>query len=307
MSSEALLWIVFNVVVAGLLYVDLKVVNRHAHVVSFREAAFWSAVWFVVALLFNTGIYWTMGKQKALEFLTGYVIEKSLSVDNLFVFIMIFSHFGVSAQNQPRILHWGILGALVMRLVLILAGVKLINAFHGIIYVFGAILIYTGIKMWVSGEQKLEPEENLVLRVFKKFLPFAKNYSGENFFIKDGKWKATPLFAALIVVEASDLVFAVDSIPAILAITTDPFIVYTSNVFAIMGLRALYFLLAGVMGMFRYLKVGLSIVLCFVGTKMLLVDFYKVPVSVSLGVVLGILVLSILASLMVKEKGAGEK
>jgi len=304
-SSEAILWIVFNVVVAGLLYVDLKVVNRHAHVVSFREAAFWSAVWIGVALLFNGGIYWSMGKQKALEFLTGYVIEKSLSVDNLFVFIMIFAHFGVSAQNQPRILHWGILGALVMRLVLILAGAQLINAFHGIIYVFGAILIYTGIKMGIAGEHKIEPEENLVLRLFKKFLPFAKDYSGEDFFIKDGRWRATPLFAALIVVEVSDLVFAVDSIPAILAITTDPFIVYTSNVFAILGLRALYFLLAGVMDMFRYLKIGLSVILCYVGVKMIIVDVYKIPVATSLGVVLGILLLSILASLLIKEKKQG--
>lgn len=304
MSNEAVLWVVFNVVVAGLLYVDLKIVNRHAHVVSFREAAFWSAVWIGMALLFNAGIYWSMGKQKALEFLTAYVIEKTLSVDNLFIFIMIFTHFGVSAQNQPRILHWGILGALVMRLVLILAGAQLINAFHGIIYVFGAILIYTGIKMGIAGEHRMDPEENLVLRLFKRFLPFAKDYSGENFFIKNGRWRATPLFAALIVVEASDLVFAVDSIPAVLAITTDTFIVYTSNVFAILGLRALYFLLAGVMGMFRYLKIGLSVILCYVGVKMLLVDVYKIPVATSLGIVLGILLLSILASLLVKEKKA---
>ncbi|MBU2574356.1 MAG: TerC family protein [Elusimicrobia bacterium] len=303
MSNEVILWIIFNVVVAGLLYVDLKIINRHAHVVSIREAAFWSVVWISLALLFNLGIYQFMGKQKALEFLTAYVIEKSLSVDNLFVFIMIFAHFGVEARYQPRILHWGILGALVMRFVLILAGVQLINAFHWIIYIFGAFLVYTGIKMGILGEQRIEPEENTLLRLFRRFLPFTKENFGEDFFVKNGGvWRATPLFAALIVVEASDLVFAVDSIPAVLAITPDFFIVYTSNVFAILGLRALYFLLAGVMGMFRYLKIGLSVVLCYVGIKMLLVDVYKIPTGVSLGIVLGILALSILASVLIKKK-----
>lgn len=304
MSNEAILWIVFNALVAGLLYFDLKVVHRHAHAVSFREAAFWSVVWISLALLFNLGIYHFMGKEKALEFLTGYVIEKSLSVDNLFVFIMIFAHFGVEAKYQPRILHWGILGAIVMRFVLILAGVQLITAFHWIIYVFGAFLVYTGIKMGLAGETRIDPEENALLRLFRKFLPFTKENSGEAFFVKDGGiWRATPLFATLIVVEASDLVFAADSIPAILAITTDTFIVYTSNVFAILGLRALYFLLAGVMDMFRYLKLGLSVILCYVGVKMLLVDVYKIHTGVSLGIVLGILALSVLASVLVgKEK-----
>ncbi len=303
MSNEAVLWIVFNVVVAGLLYIDLKIINRHAHVITFREAAFWSVVWIGLALLFNLGIYQFMGKQKALEFLTAYVIEKSLSVDNLFVFIMIFAHFKIAPIYQPRILHWGILGALVMRFVLILAGVQLINAFHWIIYVFGGFLVYTGIKMGMAGEHKLEPEENALLRFFRRFLPFTKEIAGEDFFVKiGGAWRATPLFAALIVVEASDLVFAVDSIPAVLAITTNTFIVYTSNVFAILGLRALYFLLAGVMGMFRYLKPGLSIILCYVGVKMLLMGVYKIHTGVSLGIVLGILALSVLASVLIKEK-----
>ena len=303
MSNEVILWIVFNVVVAGLLYVDLKVINRHAHVVPFREAAFWSVVWISLALLFNFGIYHFLGRQKALEFLTGYIIEESLSVDNLFVFIMIFRHFGIEAKYQPRILHWGILGALVMRLVMILAGAHIFNAFHWIIYVFGAFLIYTGIRMGMAGEQRLEPEENAVLRLFRKFLPFTKEISGESFFVRNGGvWRATPLFAALIVVEASDLIFAVDSIPAILAITTDTFIVYTSNVFAILGLRALYFLLSGVMDMFRYLKIGLSVILCYVGIKMLLTDVYKIHTGISLGIVLGILALSVLASVMIRKK-----
>jgi len=302
-SNEAILWIVFNVAVAGLLYIDLKIINRHAHVVSFREAAVWSVVWISLALLFNLGIYQLIGEQKALEFLTAYVIEKSLSVDNLFIFIMIFAHFGVAPKYQPRILHWGILGALVMRFILILAGVQLIQSFHWIIYLFGAFLVYTGIKMGIAGDQKIKPEENSLLRLFRRFLPFTKESSGEAFFVKKGDvWQATPLFAALIVVEASDLVFAVDSIPAVLSISTDTFIVYTSNVFAILGLRALYFLLAGVMNMFRYLKAGLSVVLCYVGLKMLLLDVYKVHTGVSLGIVLGILALSVLASVLIKEK-----
>ncbi|MDQ7774297.1 MAG: TerC family protein [Elusimicrobiales bacterium] len=303
MSNEAILWTVFNLAVAGLLYFDLKVVSRHAHVVSFREAALWSVVWIGLALLFNLGIYHFMGEQKALEFLTAYVIEKSLSVDNLFVFIMIFTHFGIEAKYQPRILHWGILGALVMRFVLILAGVQLINAFHWIIYVFGAFLIYTGVRMGLAGDQKIDPGRNPILVFFRKFLPFTKEIQGQEFFVKSGGvWRATPLFAALIVVEASDLVFAVDSIPAVLAISTDTFIVYTSNVFAILGLRALYFLLAGVMGMFRYLKTGLSVVLCYVGFKMLLMGVYKIHTGVSLGIVLGILAVSVLASVLIKEK-----
>lgn len=308
MSNEAILWLVFNAAVAILLYVDLKVINRHAHVVSFREAAFWSVVWVSLALLFNLGIYQFLGKEKALEFLTAYVIEKSLSVDNLFIFIMIFGHFHIAPKYQPRILHWGILGALVMRFVLILAGVQLINAFHWIIYIFGAFLVYTGIKMGMTREQKIEPEENALLRLFRRFLPFTKESSGEDFFVKKGDvWRATPLFAALIVIEASDLVFAVDSIPAVLSITTNTFIIYTSNVFAILGLRALYFLLAGVMGMFRYLKLGLSIILCYVGVKMLLMGVYKIHTGVSLGIVLGILALAVLASVLIKEKKEDER
>lgn len=303
MSNEAILWIVFNLVVAGLLYFDLKVISRHAHVVSFREAAWWSVVWIGLALLFNLGIYKFMGEQKALEFLTAYVIEKSLSVDNLFVFIMIFAHFGVEPKYQARILHWGILGALVMRFILILAGVQLINAFHWIIYLFGAFLIYTGIKMGLTGDQKIDPGHNPLLLFFRKFLPFTKESHGQDFFVRiGGVWRATPLFAALIVVEASDLVFAVDSIPAVLSITTNTFIVYTSNVFAILGLRALYFLLAGVMDMFRFLKVGLSVILCYVGVKMLLIDIYKIDTLVSLGIVVGILALSVVASVLFKEK-----
>ena len=306
MQAEKWMWVIFNVVVAGLLFVDLRVFNRHAHVVSIKEAAIWSIVWIGLALLFNVGITFFMGHQKAVEFLTGYVIEKTLSIDNLFIFIMIFKYFNVPPLHQPRILHWGILGALGMRFVLIFAGVALINAFHWVIYVFGALLVYTGAKMVVAGEQKIEPERNPVLRIFKKFMPIDNGYSGEDFFVKKNSiWHATPLFATLLIVEASDLVFAVDSIPAILAITTDSFIVYTSNVFAILGLRALYFALAGVMDKFRFLKVGISTILCYVGVKMLLTAFYKIPPLTSLVVVLTVLGVSVLASVAIKERKNG--
>ncbi|MFA6031086.1 MAG: TerC family protein [Elusimicrobiota bacterium] len=301
MDSRPVLWIAFNLVVAALLWVDLRIFNRRAHVVSFKEAALWSVVWIMTALLFDVGIYYTLGSQKAVEFLTGYIIEKSLSVDNLFVFIMIFAYFGLPERIQPKILHWGILGALAMRFVMIFAGVALLEAFHWVIYVFGALLVYTGAKMMFETEHKVEPGKNIVLRALKKVLPFAEHYDGESFFVKNGaRWCATPLFATLVVIEVSDLVFAVDSIPAVLAITTDPFIVYTSNVFAILGLRALYFLLAGTMNLFRYLKTGVAVVLCYVGVKMLAVDFFKIPVSVSLAVIIGILAVSVLASLAVR-------
>jgi tellurite resistance protein TerC len=306
-SDKTILWVIFNAVVAGLLYFDLKVVHKKAHAISFREAAFWSVVWIGLALLFNAGVWHFMGREKALEFLTAYVIEKSLSVDNLFVFLLIFTHFHIAPKYQPRILHWGILGALVMRLVLILAGVQLINAFHWIIYVFGAFLFFTGLKMAFSKDIAVHPDDNLLLKFFKRFLPFTSESSGQDFFVKkNGVWLATPLFAALIVVEASDLVFAVDSIPAVLAISRDTFIVYTSNVFAILGLRALYFLLAGVMDMFRYLKLGLSVILCYVGVKMMIMDIYKINAGVSLLIVLSILAASVLASVLIKQASADQ-
>ena len=304
-SDSVLLWIVFNAFVLGMLALDLLVFHRKAHAVSLREAFTWSVVWISLALIFNLGIYYLWGSEKAMEFLAGYLIEKSLSVDNIFVFIMIFSYFAVPPMYQHRILFWGILGALIMRAIFIAAGAVLLSAFHWIIYIFGGFLIITGIKMFFAGDEKIEPEKNPAVVLLRRWMPITKDYQGQRFFVRiDGRRWATPLFVVLLVIETTDVIFAVDSIPAIFAITLDPFIVYTSNIFAILGLRALYFLLAGILEMFRYLKVGLSFVLCFVGIKMMIVDFYKVPITVSLAVVAGILVISILASL-VKTKISG--
>lgn len=307
MTPERLiLWIAFNVFVLGMLALDLGIFHRKAHAVSIKEASVWSAVWILLALIFNSGIYFVWGQEKALEFLTGYVIEKSLSVDNLFVFLMIFQYFATPAMYQHRILFWGIVGALVMRAIFIATGAALLENFHWMIYVFGGFLIITGIKMLLQGDEKLEPDKNPVVRLFQRWIPIVNEYQGQHFFVrKAGKIHATLLMLVLVVVETTDVIFAVDSIPAIFAITRDPFIVYTSNVFAILGLRALYFMLAGVMEMFTYLKVGLSFVLCFVGAKMLAVDFYKIPIGVSLGVVGGILILSVVVSLLAQWKEQG--
>jgi len=304
-SDRLVLWIFFNLFVLGMLALDLGVFHRKAHSVSIKEAAIWSSVWVGLALIFNFGVYFTWGQEKALEFLTGYVIEKSLSVDNLFVFLMIFQYFNTPAEYQHRILFWGIVGALVLRAVFIAAGAALLTNFHWMIYVFGGFLVVTGIKMMLQGDEKIEPEHNPVVRLFRRMMPVSHEYHGQNFFIvKNGKRQATLMMLVLIVVETTDVIFAVDSIPAIFAVTQDPFIVYTSNVFAILGLRALYFMLAGIMGMFVYLKVGLSFVLCFVGTKMLLVDVYKIPIGVSLAVIGGVLALAILASLITAQREA---
>jgi len=302
-SDRLILWIAFNVFVLGMLAIDLGVFHRKAHAVSLKEAGVWSCVWIGLALVFNVGIYYLWGQEKALEFLTGYVIEKSLSVDNLFVFLMVFQYFNTPAEYQHRILFWGIVGALVLRAIFIATGSALLSNFHWMIYVFGGFLVVTGIKMFLQGDEKLEPEKNPVVRLFQRMMPVTHDYHGQSFFItKDGKRHATLMMVVLIVVETTDVIFAVDSIPAIFAITTDPFIVYTSNVFAILGLRALYFMLAGVMEMFVYLKVGLSFVLVFVGIKMISVDFYKIPIGVSLGVIGGILLLSVLASLLSQRR-----
>jgi tellurite resistance protein TerC len=299
MDSQVLLWVVFNIFVLGILAIDLLVLHRKAHAVSLREALAWSCVWVSLALLFGIGIYFFRGGEKALEFLTGYVIEWSLSVDNLFVFLVIFSYFAVPSMYQHRVLFWGILGALVLRAIFIATGAALLANFHWMIYVFGGFLIFTGIKLLFVGEEKIEPEKNPAVRLVRRFINVTPEYHGQQFFIrKGGSLWATPLFLVLVVVETTDVIFAVDSIPAIFAITLDPFIVYTSNVFAILGLRALFFLLAGVMEMFRYLRVGLAFVLCFVGAKMLIAEFYKVPIGISLGVVGGILLISILASVL---------
>ena len=306
MTPERLfLWIAFNVFVLGMLALDLGVFHRNAHKVSLREALTWSVLWISLALTFNLGIYYFWGSEKALEFLAGYLIEKSLSVDNIFVFLLIFSYFSVPAMYQHRVLFWGILGALVLRAIFIAAGAALLTAFHWIIYVFGGFLIITGIKMLFAGDEKLEPEKNPAVRLLRRVMHITGDYHGQRFFVRNnGRLWATPLLLVLVVVETTDVIFAVDSIPAIFAITLDPFIVYTSNVFAILGLRALYFLLAGILDMFRYLKVGLSFVLCFVGVKMLLVDFYKIPIGISLGVVASILAASILFSMVERKVAA---
>src|SRR3712207_3439904 len=297
------LWVGFNVFVLAMLALDLGVFHKQAHEVSLREAGAWSAVWVALALAFNYGVYHFMGAQAGLEFLTGYLIEKALSVDNIFVFVLVFSYFNVPPRYQHRVLFWGILGALLMRGAMIAAGAALIEQFHWIIYVFGAFLVITGIRMAMQTERAIDPEANPVIRLVRRFIPVTNVYHGQSFFIRQtvgGRLRrvATPLFVVLVLVETTDLIFAVDSIPAIFAITTDPFIVYTSNVFAILGLRALYFLLAGVVHKFHYLKLGLSVVLVFVGAKMLLADVYKVPVGLSLGVIALVLATSVVASLL---------
>ncbi len=305
MEHRWLLWVGFNLFVVAMLALDLGVFHRRAHAVTLREAAAWSIVWVALALAFNGLIYWMWGYERALEFLTGYLIEKSLSVDNLFVFLMIFSYFAVPNIYQHRVLYWGILGALIMRGAFIATGVALLNRFHWMIYVFGGFLVITGIRLLFSTEKEVEPEKNPILRVVRRIVPVTSQYHGQSFFVRlEGRVWATPLLLVLVVVETTDLVFALDSIPAIFAVTRDPFIVYTSNVFAILGLRALYFLLAGVMDMFRFLQVGLAIVLTFVGCKMLVSEFYKIPIGVSLGVVGAILATAVLASLAFPKREA---
>jgi tellurite resistance protein TerC len=299
MENQTLWWIVFNLFVLAMLVLDLKVFHRDAHEVKIREALMWSAFWIALALIFNVGIYYFRGSEDALEYLTGYLIEKSLSVDNIFVFLLIFSYFRVSAQYQHKILFWGILGALIMRAILIFAGVALIERFHWVIYVFGAFLIFTGIKLAFEKDKEIEPDKNPALLFVRRFMPVTERFEGDRFFIRRaGRLFATPLFLVLVVVETTDVIFALDSIPAILAITTDPFIVYTSNVFAILGLRALYFALAGLLQLFHYLHYGLSAILVFVGVKMLVSDIYHIPVGAALGVVGGILALSVIASMI---------
>ncbi|MGV9003561.1 TerC family protein [Flavobacterium sp.] len=298
MVVDGFVWSCFIVFILLMLALDLGVFHRKSHEIKIKEALSWSAVWIALALVFNYGVYVFMGKEKAIEFLTGYVIEKSLSIDNLFVFLMVFTYFKVESKYQHKVLFWGILGALVMRAIFIFAGVALISKFHWIIYVFGVLLIFTGIKMIFHKDAPIEPDKNPLVRLFKKFFPVTKEEHGGNFFVKiEGRTFATPLFIVLLIVEFTDLIFAVDSIPAILAITNDTFIIFTSNVFAILGLRALYFALAGITKYFYYLKYGLSAILIFVGIKMTIVDWYKIPIVYSLFVIAGILTVSILLSL----------
>jgi len=308
MDTEIWSWILFHVFIVAMLALDLGVFHRTAHHIRVREALVWSGVWIVLALGFAGLIYAWRDGDPALQFLTGYVIEKSLSVDNLFVFLLIFHYFKVPTQYQHRVLFWGIVGAMLMRAVFILAGIALIERFHWLIYVFGVFLIYSGIKIALDKDQEIHPERNRVLRLFRWLVPTTPDYVGHNLLVRlDGKLFATPLFLVLVVIETTDVVFAVDSIPAILAISNDPFIVYTSNIFAILGLRSLYFALAGMMALFHYLHYGLALVLVFVGTKMLISDTpYRLHTGVTLAVVCGVLTLSVALSLLFPAQAKDE-
>lgn len=303
MGTPIIFWIIFNAFVLFMLALDLGVFHRRSHELSVKEAVIWTFVWISLALIFNVIVYFWRGQQQALEYFTGYLVEKALSVDNIFVFIMIFTYFQIPAKYQHKVLFWGIIGALIMRVIFIFAGVALLERFHFTIYIFGALLIFTGIKMFNHSNSKIDPDKNPVLRFFKKFMPVTHTLHEDKFFTKiNGRRFATPLFLVLILIETTDLIFAVDSIPAILAITQDQFIVYTSNVFAILGLRSLYFALAGIIHRFWLLSYGLAVVLVFVGFKMILIDFYKIPIEWSLLFIATIITTSILLSLKFRNK-----
>jgi tellurite resistance protein TerC len=299
MTHQMLLWGSFGTFVLTMLALDLGVFHRQARVVNVKEALRWSAIWIALALLFNLGVYLWYGTDAALAFLTGYVLEESLSVDNLFVFLMILSYFSVPPVYQHKVLFWGILGALIMRGLMIAVGTVLIQMFHWLLYIFGGFLIVTGVRMVLRQHDEVHPEQNPVVRLFTRFMPVTTAYHAEKFFVQlNGRYFATPLFVVLLMIEVTDVVFALDSIPAVLAVTTDPFIVYTSNVFAILGLRSLFFALSGLMALFHYLRYGLAVVLVFIGAKMLVAEVYHIPVHWALAVVVGVLLLSVLASLI---------
>ncbi|HEU5453543.1 MAG TPA: TerC family protein [Terriglobales bacterium] len=302
MQEPILFWVVFNAFVLLLLVLDLGIFQRRAHTIHFREAMLASLAWFALAGAFAAGVYWYRGRASALEFVTGYLVEESLSVDNLFVFLLIFRYFRVPTVYQHKVLFWGILGALVMRGVFIVVGVSLIRNFHWIIYVFGAFLVYTGFKLLGAREAEVDPEKNPVLRLVRRWLPVTPDFVGGKFWVRDPGLYATPLLLVLIVVETTDVLFAADSIPAVLAISHDPFIVYTSNVFAVLGLRSLYFALAGMMEAFHHLHYGLAVILMFIGAKMLASDHYHIHTGIALGVVAGVLVISIASSLLFPKK-----
>lgn len=302
MSEPTILWVGFIVLVILMLVLDLGVFHRKSHIVSVREALIWTAVWIALAMAFNLFVFQYFGKDKALEFFTAYVVEKSLSIDNIFVMLMIFSYFDVPAKYQHKVLFWGIFGALLMRLIFIFAGIELIHRFHWLIYAFGGFLIVTGIRLVVGGDRPKDPTKNPLVRLVNRIFPVTRRFEAGNFFIKkDGKRWATPLFVVLVLIEGTDLIFAVDSVPAIIAISEDPFVVYTSNVFAILGLRSLYFALSGIEKYFAYLKYGLAVILVFVGFKMCIMDFYKVPVELSLIIISFLLTISMLASLILRK------
>ncbi|GAB3326723.1 TerC family protein [Hymenobacter humi] len=308
MENTPLFWLGFNAFVIGLLLLDLFVFNRQAHAIKLREALGWSAFWVALSLCFNYLVYRTMGHEAGLQWLTGYLVEKALSVDNLFVFLLIFNYFKVPAQYQHRILFWGVMGALILRAVFILVGGALLAKFHFLIYPLGAFLVYTGVKMGLSADDpEIDPDNNPVVRFLSRHLPITRQMEGGKFFVRrDGLRFATPLFVVLVMVETTDVVFAADSIPAILAITRDTFIVFTSNVFALLGLRAMYFALASMMRLFHYLHYGLSLILVFIGFKILVESIFPIPMPVALGVVGGLLLLSILASVVWPKKEVEE-
>lgn len=296
-------WIFFHVVVVIMLAIDLGIFHRSAHEVKFKEAVSWSIVWIVAALAFNVLILVLWGAVPALHFFTAYLVEKSLSADNIFVFAVIFSYFAVPPAYQHRVLFWGIIGAVLMRALFIFAGIQLLEMFHWMIYVFGAFLVYTGVRLARRNEEQVQPEHNPVLRLAQRVLPITPTYHGQRFLVKEnGTWKATPLLLTLLVVESTDVMFAVDSVPAVLAITPESFIAYTSNIFAILGLRALYFVLAGLIQRFRYLHIGLAVILVYIGCKMLISDLFKIPALVSLGIVALVLLVSGWASLRAERR-----
>ena len=296
--NQLLFWILFNLFVLGMLALDLSFLQRPGHTVKFREALTWSLLWIGLAGAFAVLIYSRYGHATTVEFVTGYVIELSLSVDNLFIFLLIFRYFRVVAEHQHKVLFWGIVGALVMRGIFIVVGIGLIQRFHWISYIFGALLVYSGIKLFPEHGAGIEPENNPVLRLFRRWVPMTENYEGDKFVVRRARLYATPLLAVLVLVETTDVLFATDSIPAVLAITLKPFIVYTSNVFAVLGLRSMYFLLAGMMELFHYLHYGLAAILIFVGAKMLISNYYPIPTWIALGVVAGVLLIAVLASLL---------
>ena len=297
-----LFWILFNLFVFAMLALDLGVFNRRAHSVTFREALSWSGMWVALATIFAVIVYFWHGRAASLEFATGYLIELSLSIDNLFVFLVIFRYFRVPGELQHRVLFWGILGALITRGIFILAGVSLIQRFHWLIYCFGALLVYSGIKLLRQGDEEVNPETNPLLKLFRKWMPVTEDYVGEKFWVRQPGLYATPLVVVLLVVETTDIVFAVDSIPAVLAITLNAFIVYTSNVFAILGLRSMYFAVSGMMEWFEYLHYGLSVVLILIGAKMLVSHYVEVPTVVALGTVAGVIAVSVVASVVWPRK-----
>ena len=302
-DNSFLLWTLFNTFIVGMLVLDLVVFHRRPHAIRFKEALAWTGFWVSLALIFNLGVLYFRGPTAAGEFLAGYLVEESLSVDNLFVFLLIFRYFRVPAEYQHGVLFWGILGALIMRLVFILSGVALLERFHWLIYIFAAILIFSGVRLWFEKDREVDPEKSPIIKLARRMFPVTSTFRAGKLFVREqGRLLATPLFIVLLSLETTDLIFAVDSIPAVLAITRDPFIVYSSNAFAVLGLRSLFFAISGVMDLFHHLHYGLSAILVFVGIKMLVSHYVHIPIGISLGVIGGLLLVSIVASLMWPEK-----